>query len=44
MAELVDATDLKSVDNYCREGSSPSIPNFRKTELKLTILMFYLVF
>lgn len=26
MAELVDATDLKSVDNYCREGSSPSIP------------------
>ena len=27
MAELVDATNLKSVDFYDREGSSPSIPN-----------------
>ena len=26
MAELVDATDLKSVDLFNREGSSPSIP------------------
>ncbi len=26
MAELVDATDLKSVDFINREGSSPSIP------------------
>ena len=29
VAELVDATDLKSVDNYCREGSSPSIPKLK---------------
>ena len=28
MAELVDATDLKSVDLFNREGSSPSIPKF----------------
>lgn len=27
MAELVDATDLKSVDLFGREGSSPSFPN-----------------
>ena len=26
MAELVDATDLKSVDYCDREGSSPSTP------------------
>ena len=26
MAELVDATDLKFVDLFDREGSSPSIP------------------
>ena len=26
MAELADATDLKSVDLQNREGSSPSIP------------------
>ena len=26
MAELADATDLKSVDFINREGSSPSIP------------------
>lgn len=26
VAELVDATDLKSVDLLDREGSSPSIP------------------
>lgn len=27
MAELVDAADLKSVDLFGREGSSPSFPN-----------------
>ena len=32
MAELVDATDLKSVDFYDREGSSPSIPKFSRLQ------------
>jgi hypothetical protein len=29
VAELVDATDLKSVDLFDREGSSPSIPTLK---------------
>ncbi len=30
MAESVDATDLKSVDYYCRKGSSPFTPKIFK--------------
>ncbi len=34
VAELVDATDLKSVDLFDREGSSPSIPTVKVFLLK----------
>ena len=33
MAELADATDLKSVDFNNREGSSPSIPKWERVSL-----------
>jgi hypothetical protein len=33
MAELADATDLKSVDFNNREGSSPSIPKRERASL-----------
>ncbi len=33
MAELADATDLKSVDFNNREGSSPSIPKWERISL-----------
>ncbi len=37
MAESVDATDLKSVDYYCRKGSSPFTPKNLEDFIRLNI-------
>lgn len=37
MAESVDATDLKSVDYYCRKGSSPFTPKILENFINANI-------